>query len=115
MRKKGKGFSLRKTFKFLLFLIFLLPFPAVGRSWVERRGYTMTMACNYWANGRISEVTKSQIVDNFVGSSYYWMMPFRGFVVRQVEAQAAKVISGEILNDAPYRQIHDAYRAYKEE
>lgn len=72
------GFALGAEWAWtLLFLLFLAPIPAVGRAWAEKRGYAMSMAANYWANGHILLGAQDGIVAKFTGPDYYFMWPFK--------------------------------------
>ena len=67
---------------FLLFLLFLAPWPSITRAWLEYRGYRMTIYAHYWLyNG--TKPNFDRLADNFVTSSYYWMFPFHKFLVRR--------------------------------
>lgn len=67
---------------FLVFLAFLAPFPSHWRTYWEVRGYSMSAAFNYWA-GLTETVDPSRYYDAFVGSSYYFMWPFRDDVAER--------------------------------
>lgn len=64
----------------LLFLLFLLPIPAVFRAAVEMRGYSMNIAINIWRHGSLREDTREWIVEVFTGWPYYKMWPFPSVV-----------------------------------
>jgi hypothetical protein len=62
----------------LAFLLCILPIPSPGRMIIERRGYAMSNACDYWLWGDIS--SPAQIdwsTKQFTGSGYYFMWPFK--------------------------------------
>ena len=68
---------------FLGFLIFILPWPAAGRTWIEARGYSMTM---FFSEKTISgpynaNLDARYLSRKFTGSSYYWMCRDRDAVV----------------------------------
>tara|TARA_Y100000034_G_scaffold121729_1_gene166326 strand:+ start:321 stop:971 length:651 start_codon:yes stop_codon:yes gene_type:complete len=66
----------------LLALLFLLPLPSPGRTWLEFRGYRMTAAIHWWLNGqRVNTVWLEQ---QFTGSAYYWMFPFKRFITNRI-------------------------------
>ena len=62
---------------FLLALAALAPLPAVGRMWLERRAFDVTMAVYSWMGFGFTDEYVDHIVGQFVGSSYYFMWPFR--------------------------------------
>jgi len=61
----------------LVFLILLAPIPSPGRTSIEKRGYAMTMACNYWRHKNIGNFTREDVVTQFIGWRYYKMWPFK--------------------------------------
>ena len=68
----------------LLALVFLAPLPALGRTYLEVRGYTISLAVGYWANdlGNTDEYIE-WIVSIFTGPDYYYMFwPFKSIVRR---------------------------------
>lgn len=79
---------------FLLFLICLLPLPSPGRAWAEFRGYRMTIAAHYWLSGQ--KVDLKWIVDQFVGSSYYFMWPFRGWLMKKFQKEFDKIKNDDL-------------------
>lgn len=66
---------------FLLFFLFILPWPSPGRAWLEIRAYRMSLAILYWFT---AESDLSFAVDHFThqfaSSNYYWMMPFKKLI-----------------------------------
>lgn len=94
---------------FLAFLVFGLPWPSPGRSHLEWRGYTMTLACRYWETGGIGIEHLPMIINSFTGSDYYFMWPFRRSITAKFQESLRKITSGEILEDEVFRKIHDAY------
>jgi len=64
----------------LLFLIFLLPWPAPFRMLIERRGYLVFLALDEQLSLSMSSDRKARMIDNvvrqFVGKNYYFMWPF---------------------------------------
>ena len=85
-------------------LICLLPFPSSGRRWVEMRGYAATVAVMYW-EGRFNELDDLDwIIDNFTGSAYYWMWPFRSQVKEELGDWIKKISTNQILYEIPVLQ-----------
>ena len=82
---------------FLLFLLCLLPIPSPGRAWAEFRGYRMTIAIYYWLSGQTVDL--KWIVEHFMGSSYYYMWPFRSFLMRKFRKEVEKIKKGELSKD----------------
>lgn len=89
----------------LLFLLFLLPWPAYWRKKYEVRGYTMSLVAWYHinkCNNLYTGLEEKAIYYNDVlkGSGYYWCWPFG------VEEEFGKAIhdikSGDIFKDDVY-------------
>lgn len=60
----------------LLFLIFLLPIPSPGRSWIEARGYAMNLYVEEYLFGNSPTFLAEYVTYYFSGSEYYFMWPF---------------------------------------
>ena len=80
---------------------------AYGRAWAEFRGYTMSMACNYWKYGNIHPDTKKWVVKHFVGGNYYWMLPWRSYVEKRLDRVATDLASGIILKDPIFKKVYN--------
>ena len=95
---------------FLLFFLFILPIPSPGRAWAEFRGYRMTIAVYYWLSGQ--KVDLKWIVDQFVSSNYYFMWPFRGWLMKKFQKEFDKIKNNEL---SPELQIiHDIVKRNKD-
>ena len=79
---------------FLLFFLFLLPIPSPGRAWAEFRGYRMSIAVYYWLSGQ--KVDLKWIVDQFVSSNYYFMWPFRGYLMKKFQKEFDQIKKDEL-------------------
>jgi hypothetical protein len=88
---------------FLLFFLFLLPIPSPGRAWAEFRGYRMSIAVYYWLSGQ--KVDLKWIVDQFVSSNYYFMWPFRGYLMKKFQKEFEKIKNNELSIEL--KIIHD--------
>jgi hypothetical protein len=82
---------------FLLFFLFLLPIPSPGRAWAEFRGYRMSIAVYYWLSGQ--KVDLKWIVDQFVSSNYYFMWPFRGWLMKKFQKEFDQIKKGELPSE----------------
>ena len=78
----------------LLCLVFLLPFPSIGRTWLEYRGYSMSMACYYFMYGVKPDV--KWYLDYFTSSLYYWMCPFKSYMLSKLSKSLDDIVSGEL-------------------
>lgn len=91
----------------LCWLLCLAPLPAYLRSREEVSAYAMTMAVNYWRYGHVMPSTKERLVTHFTGSNYYFMWPFRKAVVRWLNTEEKKIVSGLYDNVAPYKDVKE--------
>jgi hypothetical protein len=84
----------------LLALACLAPLPALGRAILEFRGYTVTMAVDFW-NSKISDEVAyiDWIAENFVGGSYYYMFPFKGYVNKYFVNKLGQLKDGSLRLD----------------
>ena len=82
---------------FLLFFLFLLPIPSPGRAWAEFRGYRMTVAVHYWMTGR--KVDLRWITEQFVSSNYYFMWPFRGWLIKKFQKEFEKIKKDDLSTE----------------
>lgn len=78
----------------LLCLLFLLPLPSPTRTWLEYRGYSMSIACYYWLYKE--KPVNTRYVDNFTTSLYYWMCPFKGYISEKLEQSLENVLNGKL-------------------
>lgn len=61
---------------FLLNLLWLLPIPSPGRTYVETRGYMVGLVVRAWTYGYISAMDNiSRSAEHFMNNEYYWMWP----------------------------------------
>jgi len=82
---------------FLLFLVCALPIPSPGRAWAELRGYRMTMAVYYWKSGQ--KVDTKWMTEQFVGPSYYYMWPFRGWLMKKFQKEFEKIKENNLAHE----------------
>jgi len=79
---------------FLLFLLFLLPWPSPGRTWIEMRGYRMTIAFFYWTKRKKYDI--NMIVGQFTGENYYYMFPFKKYLKMWFNKEFDKIKNNEL-------------------
>lgn len=93
----------------LLWLAALAPWPAPGREWAELRGYTMSMAVNYWRYGSVADGTVEWIEPQFTGWPYYKMSWRSAEKMRaRLRVQVELITSGKILEgpeNEPFRKV----------
>lgn len=91
---------------FLLALIFLFPWPAPGRKYMEMRGFAMSVATDMWANPTHKrEEAPNWILDNFTGPNYYWMWPFRKHLEAQFKTWITWINDGTIDEKMPLAKV----------
>lgn len=88
-------------------LALLAPWPAPWRTAWEMRGYGMSLACAVWMSPITVEAVRDNIVKNFVSSNYYFMSWSRARVLKQLDEWIARAKDGSLLQNEPYRQVHD--------
>lgn len=90
-------------------LIFLVPWRAYWRSELEYRGYAMTLACEYWMNGDISDWTINHCKEQFYGWAYYRMDGDTSRVNAKINKIVEDIKSGKILEgkeNIPYKIVN---------
>tara|TARA_R110002074_G_scaffold48773_2_gene124652 strand:+ start:116 stop:709 length:594 start_codon:yes stop_codon:yes gene_type:complete len=88
---------------FLLALGFLLPWPSPGRAWLEYRGYRMSIAFYYWTRGK--KCNMNWVARQFTGPNYYFMFPFKKYIIKRLESDLKNIEKDDIPNDM--RKIKD--------
>ncbi len=94
------------------FLVALLPFWSKGRRDIERRGYAMSMAVNYWRYGSVKEDQIKWVVRQFTGPSYYFMWPFSKDMDERIRNDVRKLESGRMRRGKPYFDIYKILKDY---
>lgn len=91
----------------LIGLVALAPFPAPGRTRLERRGYAMSIAMHYWQNGTADLYQQGAIAAKFEGPDYYWMWPFKNSTKRWIVAVNKELRSMNLPQSygAPFPEI----------
>lgn len=97
----------------LLWLVFLAPIPAYFRMKEELEAYAMSMACNYWRYGSITNAQRVWIAEHFMSSDYYYMWPFEGDIHERVDAVSQKVILGDYDNKHPFDKVKRIIEEHK--
>jgi hypothetical protein len=98
-------------------LVFLAPLPSFGRTHLELRGYGMSLAVRYWQAqlpedrnfGRFDEEGMIDwMTQQFTGSAYYFMCPFKGFVKDRLREILQEAKDGILYSSIPIaRQIQE--------
>lgn len=70
---------------------------AAPRAYLEFRAYTITLAVEYWKHGHISPETFNDVVNDFTGPKYYFMLPWKKFITNQFQKRIEMIRDGSIL------------------
>lgn len=71
---------------------------AAGRAIGEIRAYQLTIAMDFWVDGSFSPRTLTRVREQFIGPSYYFMLPWKTFVENRLYgAWLAYIADGRIL------------------
>lgn len=66
----------------LLMLVCCAPIPAFGRTIIEFRAYTVGLLVEYWSGTLKNEEERLKtFTDTFAGNVYYYMFPFKGYLM----------------------------------
>jgi hypothetical protein len=85
----------------LLSLLFLAPLPAYGRAMAEIRGYTVSLAVNFWSRQLEDETLYiNWLVDVFSGPGYYYMWPFKSWVRAYFNQKLLELKNGTFVLDS---------------
>jgi len=68
----------------LLFLGFAAPVPSIGRTYLELRGYKVNMMHDRLLGGDAKSYANFISDAQFAGPAYYYMWPFKGYVVKNL-------------------------------
>lgn len=96
---------------FLLSPVSNAAFAAWGRTWLELRGYALTLAVGYWRTGWVDKSVADRIVRNLSGSAYYFSLPYSKYLVGKVDRIAKDLVSGDIFFRQPWAmQVYEALK-----
>ncbi len=73
--------------------LFLAPLPAPFRAWLEYRGYCVSLAADYWSG---KEPNPEWATQYFTTGAYYFMFPFKGFMLKRFERHVASLKDGTV-------------------
>ena len=81
----------------------LLPLPILlsGRSHWEFRGYAQNLIVRFEEFGYIDDSYLEWIADQFTGSLYLWMYPFRGSLMKKLRRLREAIVSGDVSGKYP--------------
>ena len=98
----------------LVFLVFLLPLPAVFRRELELRGYTMSLAINYWRHGSIQDSSIDWVVKAFTGWGYYRMCPDEKYIRTRLSDIVQRIHKMDHIGSSVYDLIFLDSPVYEE-
>jgi hypothetical protein len=91
----------------LLFLGALAPWGSKGRTESEMRGYSMSMAVNYWRYGDITSGQRAHIASSFTGPNYYYMCRDEAYIEMEIRTRELKILKGEAARATHPRAVED--------
>ena len=94
MRKYGLWFVL--TYAFLP-----LPILAAGRAHWEFKGYTQNLIVRFEETGTISDKTLEWVAEQYGGTLYFWMWPFKAYVRKKLERLRQDIYDGKVTGFHP--------------
>ena len=80
----------------ILAILFLAPIPSIGRAIWEMRGTSCGIAVSSWDNTEISDAYMESVIDRFMGSDYYFMMPSKRVVVWLFNHYKKSILAGKL-------------------
>lgn len=92
----------------LLWLLLLAPLPAYFRMREEWSGYRMTLAVEYWMLGNVTSYRINNITEQFCGSAYWYMWPFKQTIRRNLYHEVAEIKKGVYDQLPPYNHVRVA-------
>ena len=80
-----------------LALLFALPLPSLGRAYLEYRGYRTSMAVTWWLLQ--TERTPESMTAHFTSADYYYMMPFKKYMIRKFEKDMIRIKNDDLTEE----------------
>lgn len=84
-------------------LVCATPLPAYWRMQAELRGYSMSMAVNFWRYGSVTDDTMKWIAEEFTGWSYYKMWPYEKDMTRRLAEALSRIEKNQL--GSPYFEV----------
>lgn len=84
---------------FLLFLLAILPFPAVYRALYEAEAYAVSLYIKKRNGGYDMNAEFDFVIKTFTGPSYYFMMPFKSTMENWIKEQVLHIEEGQPTNN----------------
>jgi hypothetical protein len=99
----------------LLFLLFLLPWPAPYRLNMELEGYLTMHAISEWGlkkGGHMDDIIINEVSDVLTSWRYYFASWSRGYVAKKLKEKMYKLSIGGYDNKKPFRNIRNILLSY---
>ena len=90
----------------LLFLVFILPFPAYWRAEKEFEAYMMNIFIAY-KQGYLTDKYIQSRAKHFYRSSYYFMWPFKKSIIARFYEETEKVKAGDYDNKPAFKEVRE--------
>jgi len=87
-------------------LLFAAPLPAYWRMKFEFNAYCVSMAVRYWCGGTVDDAYIGRLCDRFTNGSYYFMWPFRSWLLKRFLRKLEWIKSPEVANDPYFFGVH---------
>lgn len=88
--------SIFGSFLWLLFLIFLLPFPSPTRTFFELRGYAVSDFITFKQTRKF--IPTDFLVSQFTTSKYYFMWPFKEDLLKRITNNRNLILTNRLSN-----------------
>lgn len=90
----------------LFFLLLVLPLPAIGRAYIELRGYRVNVMLNRLSinEEEIAKYAEWISETQFCSSYYYFMFPFKSYVIE-------KLLERDFEQEEIYKTINEWFKA----
>ena len=101
----------------LAFLVFAAPIPSPTRAWLELRGYSMSMAVNYWRYGAVVQETRNWVLLALTSPLYYWMLPVRRWAATWLARYESRLKRGVLFEGRagePFRLVSDVLNSVRD-
>lgn len=91
----------------LAWLVCAAPLPAWFRAKEELAAYTVSLATDYWSYDAVHELDIEYYAKQFYGPNYYFMWPFKSWVLRHLHSQVQRISEEEYDSVFPFNVIKE--------
>lgn len=75
-----------------------VPFAYWRARW-EFQAFAVSIALQYWLNGQVDQAYLDRRAQEFTGSNYFWMWPYRKSTLKRLDHARLRAISGAVFRD----------------